>query len=137
MKNKTDIVTLTAGFYAERHSGRPFAPNQDYTAEMLTVIGQLQEQAFPGHLFDPGLVLKQADAQLFHNDLAVRNYLPVHLRFAPITPEGKPLVITLGAMSAPGWSNGTLGISTEDQAVNQAIQTLLGDGEQGGGDTIS
>lgn len=136
MKTTNDLVTLVAGFYAERYAGHPFQPNRDYTAEMLSLFGRLQQRAFPGHLFDPAQFLAQADAQLHGNELAVRNYHPISFHLAPLTGSGSPLVIHMGATSTPATSNGTLTLWTENQAINDGIQSVFGDGEQRE-DTIS
>lgn len=132
----TDHVTLVAGFYAERYAGHPFAPNRDYTAEMLSLFGRLQQRAFPGHLFDPAQFLAQADAQLRGNELAVRNYYPISFRLAPLSGEGQPLAIHMRATRTAASPEGTLTIWTEDQAINDGIQSVFGDGEQRE-DTIS
>jgi hypothetical protein len=123
--NDNDLVTLIAGFYAERYAGHFFQPNRDYTAEMLALFGRLQQRAFPGHLFDPTEFLAQASAQLLGNELAVRNYYTVGFRLAPLSGEGKPLVIRMGATSTLATPNGTLTIWTEDQAINDGMQSVL------------
>jgi hypothetical protein len=118
-----DLVTTIAGFYAEMYGEK--IGTCDYTSEMLSVFDQLHQRAFPGHLFDSVQFLAQAKTQLFGNELAVRNYYTVSFRFAPLSGEGKQLVIRMGATSAPGKPHGTLGIWTEDQAINDTIQSVL------------
>jgi len=57
----------------------------DYTTAMLVLLGNLHDQAFLGYVLDPAQVLEQAQAQLRGNDLAVRNYYPIALRFPSLT----------------------------------------------------
>lgn len=124
MKTKDlDLVTLIAGFYAEMYGQR--IGNRDYTSEMLSLFGQLHQRAFTGYLFDPVQFLARASAQLFGNELAVRNYYSISFCLAPLSGQGEPLVIHMGATSALGKPNGTLGIWTEDPAINDAIQKVL------------
>jgi len=121
--NDNDLVTLIAGFYAVAYGQQ--IGNRDYTTGMLSLFGRLQQGAFPGYLFDPVQFWAQATAQLLGNELAVRNYHHVSFRFAPLSGKGKQLVIRMGATSAPAKPNGTLGVWTEDQAINDRIQSVL------------
>jgi hypothetical protein len=128
---KTDLVTLIASFYAEMYGEK--VGTADYTSEMLDLLGDLQDQAFPGYVLDPAQVLEQAHAQLFGNELAVRNYHTVTFRMPAMAEGGSRLVIHMGAMAKE--PNGTLGIWAEDTAINEKIQGVLGAGEME--DTIS
>jgi hypothetical protein len=118
-----DLVITIAGFYAAMYGER--IGNRDYTSEMLSVFDQLHQRAFPGYQFAPTEFLAQAKTQLFGNELAVRNYYSISFRFAPLSGEGESLVIHMGATSTPKTLNGTLGIWTEDPAINDAIQGVL------------
>lgn len=117
-----DLVETIAGFYAEMYGVKVGA--RDYTAEMLGVFEQLHQRVFPGYAFTPGQFLKQAQSQLWGNELALRNYYTVSFFFAPLSGEGEALVISMGATRTPKTPNGTLGIWTEDPA-NDAIQGVL------------
>ena len=118
---KTDLVTLIASFYAEMYGEK--IGDIDYTTAMLVLLGNLHDQAFPGYVLDPAQVVEQAQVQLCGNDLAVRNYYPIALRFPSLTGEGSPLVIGMGVMVAQ--PRNTLGIWAEDTAINAKIQSVL------------
>jgi len=120
-----DLVITIAGFYAAMYGER--IGNRDYTSEMLCVFDELHRRAFAGYQFDFGQCLAQARTQLWGNELALRNYYTIGFRFAPLSGEGEPLVIRMGATNALGKPNGTLGIWTEDPAINDAIQRVLGE----------
>ena len=117
MKTNTDTVTLIAGFYAETYGEK--IGDRDYTTEMLNLFSRLHTQAFPGYSHTPKEFVAQAKAQICGNELAVRNYYPVTFRFAPVSGDGNPLAVHMGS------KNGTLGISADDAAINERIQSVL------------
>jgi hypothetical protein len=128
---KTDRVTLIASFYAEMYGEK--IGDYDYTGEMLGLLGDLHDQAFPGYVLDPAQVVEQAQAQLRGNRQALQNYHGITFRLPSMTGGDSPLVIGMGVMVAQ--PRNTLGIWAEDTAINDRIQSVLGDGETV--DTIS
>jgi len=128
---KTDLVTLILGFYAEMYGEK--VGDYDYTGEMLGLLGDLHDQAFPGYVLDPAQVVEQASAQLRGNRQALVYYHGITLRLPSMTGGDSPLVIGMGVMVAQ--PRNTLGIWAEDTAINDRIQSVLGDGETV--DTIS
>jgi hypothetical protein len=118
---KTDLVTLIAGFYAAMYGQK--VGDHDYTTAMLGLLGNLQDQAFPGYVFDPALVLEQASAQLRGNHQALQNYHSITFRLPSMTGGDSPLAIEMGVTA------GTLTIWAEDTAINEKIQGVLGAGE--------
>jgi hypothetical protein len=128
---KTDLVTLIAGFYAAMYGEK--IGDIDYTTEMLGLLGDLHDQAFPGYVLDPAQVLEQASAQLRGNRRALVYYHGITFRLPSMAGGDSPLVIGMGVMVAQ--PRNTLGIWAEDTAINDRIQSVLGDGETV--DTIS
>ncbi len=70
-----NLVTLIAGFYAKMYGQQ--IGNRDYRAEMVSLFKRLHGRAFPRYEFDLEQFLAQAKAQLFGNELTVRNYRTV------------------------------------------------------------
>jgi len=123
MKTTTSdkLATLIAGFYAETYGER--IVSRDDTSKMLALFARLQQQAFPGYLFQPAQFLTQAKTQLVGNRKALHNYHPLSFRFAPLSGQGEPMVIDIGVMEAE--PNNILGIRAENPATNDRIQSVL------------
>jgi len=123
MKNTLDIIDLIAGFYAVTYDNRTL--DRDYRAELVGLLRHLHERAFPGYKFDSKDLLAQAERQLRGDDRAVENFDTVSFHFKPLS-GGDNLVIHIGAIGeTASHPNGTLGVWTDDRAIDAQIQSIL------------
>lgn len=124
MQNKTHIVNLIASFYAMTYDNRTL--DRDYRTEFVGLLRHLHERAFPGYKFDPKELLAQAERQLRGNEQAVEHYTTVSFQFEPLSGGGDNLVIKSGATGVTAeHPDGTLGIWTDNQAIDAQIQSIL------------
>ena len=123
MQNKTHIVNLIASFYTMTYDNRTL--DRDYRTEFVGLFRHLHERAFPEYKFDPKELLAQAERQL-GNVWAADHYSTVSFQFEPLSGGGDKLVIKSGATVVTAeHPDGTLGIWTDNQAIDAQIQSIL------------